>query len=402
MKSLILDNGSFTIKCGYIDDEESVRVIPNSVVQTKRTKRIYIGDQIDISSDLSGLYYRSPFERGYLVHWDAELAIWDRTFTILGCKPSETNLFLSEPLFNFSKIQRATDEIVFEEYQFASMARAPTTRFAVANSGNLIYGNGPNPECILVIDIGHAFSYIVPYHNNRQISAGVRRVDVGGRILTNYLKETVSFRYWNMMDETYIMNAVKERCCFVSQDFRRDIEATRGCIGQRKGNSPLGLEYVLPDFMHSKQGFIKGQGGEEEKQMTDKQLLPLCNERFAIPEALFHPSDIGLEQGGLHQAVVQAVNACPEDLRAVLLANIVLVGGGAGLNGLHQRLQCEVQAMVPHTVRVKVPDDPITWAWRGGCTLAGDNELVSQWQITRDQYQEMGADRVIAHYNMFV
>ncbi|PIA17980.1 ARP6 actin-related protein-like protein 6 [Coemansia reversa NRRL 1564] len=402
MQRLILDNGSFSIKCGYADSEDTVRVIPNSVVRTKRTKRIYIGDQIDTTTDLSGLYYRSPFERGYLLHWDAELAIWDRTFRVLGCKPSETSLFLSEPVFNFKHIQRATDEIVFEEYQFANMARAPVTRFSVANVGKLIYESGPDPECTLVVDVGHAFSYVVPYHNSRQISAGIRRVDVGGRILTNYLKETVSFRYWDMMDETYIMNAVKEQCCFVSQNFKRDLETTRGCIGQRKGNNPLGLEYVLPDFTHSKQGFIKGQGGEVETQMNDKQLLPLCNERFAIPEALFHPSDIGLEQGGLHQAVVQAVNACPEDLRAVLLANIVLVGGGAALNGLKQRLQCEIQAMVPYDVRVNVPDDPTMWAWRGGCLMAKQEDLISQWQISREQYQEMGVDRVIAHYNKFV
>ena len=47
---------------------------------------------------------------------------------------------------------------------------------------------------------------------------------MGGKLLTNHLKELVSFRQWNMMDETYIINDVKESCCFVSPDYKRDIE----------------------------------------------------------------------------------------------------------------------------------------------------------------------------------
>jgi len=49
-------------------------------------------------------------------------------------------------------------------------------------------------------------------------------VDVGGKLLTNHLKELVSYRQWNMMDETSIVNDVKEKCCFLSQDFERDLE----------------------------------------------------------------------------------------------------------------------------------------------------------------------------------
>ena len=55
----------------------------------------------------------------------------------------------------------------------------------------------------------------------------ISRLDVGGKLLTNQLKELVSFRQWNMMDETYVMSDVKESCCYVSQDFRRDLEVTR-------------------------------------------------------------------------------------------------------------------------------------------------------------------------------
>ncbi|KAJ2156892.1 Actin- protein 6 [Coemansia sp. RSA 552] len=397
MRTLVLDNGSFAIKSGYVDSTAAARTIPNTVARTRRTKRVLVGDTIDRATDLSGLYYRSPFERGHLVHWDAELAVWDRILgpECLDCQPTETNLVLTEPVFNFAQLQRTADEIVFEEYGFASLLRGPAPRFSVGNAGDLIYGDGRGePECVLVVDAGHAFTYAVPYQGQKQIDAGVRRVDVGGRMLTNYLKEMVSFRYWDMMDETYIMNAVKEQCCFVSSDFGRDLEATRA------GRS-LGLEYVLPDFSVSRKGFIRGQGGQAELAMDKgtQQVLPLGNERFAVPEALFHPPDVGLAgQGGIHHAVSQAVLACPEDLRAPLLANIVLVGGSANLPGLRQRLEAEVQALAPHPVRVFSPDAPQTWAWDGACSIAS---LDKAYGLTKTQYQEMGADRTIAHFEAF-
>ncbi|KAJ2494117.1 Actin- protein 6 [Coemansia sp. RSA 2052] len=415
MTTLILDNGSYSIKGGYAEDEHP-QLIPNAITRTKRTKRVYVGDLVDTSTDISGLYYRSPFERGFLTKWDCELAVWDRVFSdsVLGCTPSSTNLIVSEPMFNFGQIQRSVDEVVFEEYRFASLVRAPATRLAAIGAGHAIYGDdGGEPECVLIVDIGHSFAYVVPYFRGKQISKGVRRVDVGGRMLTSYLKETVSFRYWDMMDETYIMNAVKEKCCFVSSDFYRDLEAARGCVGGRNGGNALGLDYVLPDFTNSKSGYIRGQGGEAEQGMTDveAQVLPLCNERFAIPEALFSPSDVGLEQGGIHQAVVQAVMACDESLRGVLMANILLVGGTAALPGLCRRLQSEVQAMSPFRVCISMPEDPAAGAWQGGRMLAQGQAVpegaayspptVAEWQLTRAQYQELGPDRVAAHFERF-
>jgi hypothetical protein len=38
-----------------------------------------------------------------------------------------------------------------------------------------------------------------------------RRIDVGGKLLTNYLKELVSFRHWYMMDQTGLRFPALER-----------------------------------------------------------------------------------------------------------------------------------------------------------------------------------------------
>ena len=41
---------------------------------------------------------------------------------------------------------------------------------------------------------------------------------------------------------------------------------------------------------------------------------PLNNERICVPEVLFNPSDIGIQQGGLIDAILQSVNSTHPDL----------------------------------------------------------------------------------------
>lgn len=66
--------------------------------------------------------------------------------------------------------------------------------------------------------------------------------------------------------------------------------------------------------------------------------MTLGNERFTIPELLFHPADIGLNQAGLPEMIMQSLHALPGGLWTGMLANVVLVGGNANIRGLLERL----------------------------------------------------------------
>jgi actin-related protein 6 len=47
---------------------------------------------------------------------------------------------------------------------------------------------------------------------------------------------------------------------------------------------------------------------------------------------------LGSKQGGIAEAIMQAVAGSPEELRSLLLANIILVGGNCKLPGFMERL----------------------------------------------------------------
>jgi actin-related protein 6 len=52
-------------------------------------------------------------------------------------------------------------------------------------------------------------------------------MDLGGKALTNYLKELVSYRSLNVMDETLLIDDAKEKLCFVSLDVPGDLRLAR-------------------------------------------------------------------------------------------------------------------------------------------------------------------------------
>jgi actin-related protein 6 len=85
--------------------------------------------------------------------------------------------------------------MVFEEYGFRSFLVAPAQplslrAWAAARPPNAAASAGVG----LVVDAGFSFTHAVPVCDGRVLSDGVRRINLGGKALTNYLKELVSYR----------------------------------------------------------------------------------------------------------------------------------------------------------------------------------------------------------------
>jgi len=87
-RTLVVDNGAYTIKAGFASTSkqpEDCQVIPNCIARD-RGKKVWIGSQIDHCTDFGEVVYRRPVEKGYLVSWEAEKAVWDNSFLDQGAK----------------------------------------------------------------------------------------------------------------------------------------------------------------------------------------------------------------------------------------------------------------------------------------------------------------------------
>ena len=75
--------------------------------------------------------------------------------------------------------------------------------------------------------------------------------------------ESSFYRQLNVMDETYVINQLKEDTCMVSTDFNNDM-----AMSQKKGkDNPFIVDYVLPDFTTIRRGYVrpKDEAGSVEQ-----------------------------------------------------------------------------------------------------------------------------------------
>ena len=223
----------------------------------------------------------------------------------------------------------------------------------------------------------------MPYYGGKVVPGAVVRVDVGGKLLTNHLKEIVSYRQLQVMDETHVMNQVKEDVCYVTQDFYADMEMAKL---KGEGNTIL-QEYVLPDYSTRRRGFVRQPGSAKASSPSDEQCLRLSNERFTIPEILFHPSDIGLCQMGIPEAVVHSISQTPKEMHPHLYSNILVVGGNTLFPGFYERFVADVRKLVPddYDISVSLPKNPLAYPWLGGRIASSTLPHVSQ-----AEYKEHG------------
>jgi len=394
--------------------------------------------------------------------------------------------------FGFGRVQRRLGACcsAFRYLQLVSFSRTSAHANTSTNASTIVSTNTESLDqqqkqqqlsddgtrCCCVIDSGFSLTHIVPTVDARAISKAIRRINIGGKLLTNLLKEILSYRQFHMMEEFYNVNEAKEALCYVSTQFENELR--HGRDESRAGCRLFDREFVLPDYVKSFQGSVRlpqrlkmllsimnkeerdymkktalalalplsspqsehelqkdeassnlnemddnsmdvdvevdnkdidkkdddkynNTNGEEDSNENDdgndsdnetmeqkrqrilqqrqeeqqrremeeaeRQALLLSVERFTVPELLFRPSDIGMRQLGLAEAIVQSIEACDPVYRAAMYHNIVLTGGNMKIPNLKDRLEKELRSIAPseYTIRVYLPDDPVSFAFMG-------------------------------------
>lgn len=136
-RTLVLDNGAHTIKAGFVrtakagdesaEPSDEPQVISNCIARD-RNRKIYVASDIEKKcKDFGEIVFRRPVEKGYIVNWEAQKEIWDHEFFAedapLKCDPTETRLVLTEQPNALPQLQLNCDQMVFEEFGFASYYR---------------------------------------------------------------------------------------------------------------------------------------------------------------------------------------------------------------------------------------------------------------------------------------
>lgn len=114
---------------------------------------------------------------------------------------------MTEPMFNLPAIQRTTLEIVYEQFGFQSFYAAPAPEFAMHKwAADNAHDSVAQSLSGVVLDAGYSFTHAVPVFDGRAQRAAARRIRLGGKLLTNLMKEWV--RLWSVRKWT-----VSQCCC---------------------------------------------------------------------------------------------------------------------------------------------------------------------------------------------
>ena len=126
-QTFILDAGAHTLKAGFSLPNPSItrdcHTIPNCLARSDRDRRTYIAADLAQCQDFGELAVRRPVEKGYIVNWEGEKAVWEHIFADLKVDAGETNLILTEQPGAPAALERWSDEMVFEEFGFAAYYR---------------------------------------------------------------------------------------------------------------------------------------------------------------------------------------------------------------------------------------------------------------------------------------
>ncbi|OHE99078.1 actin [Colletotrichum orchidophilum] len=344
---IVLDNGSGTIRAGFAGDDLPKCYFPSFVGRPKHLRvlagalegEVFIGQKA--ATELRGLLkIRYPLEHGIVTDWDDMEKIWEYVYGEgLKTLSEEHPVLLTEPPLNPRSNRDTAAQILFETFNVPALY---TSIQAVLS----LYASGRTTG--IVLDSGDGVSHAVPVYEGFAMPSSIRRIDVAGRDVTEYMQMLLrkSGYVFHTSAEKEVVRLIKESVTYVAHDPRKEEKEWANRTDPAKG-----VEYVLPD-------------GHK---------LKIGAERFRAPEILFDPEIIGLEYPGVHQIVVDAINRTDLDLRKSLYSNIVLSGGSTLTRGFGDRLLTELQRLAVKDMRIKIfaPPERKYSTWIGGSILAG-------------------------------
>ena len=370
------------VKCGFAGDNFPAHIFPSIIgrpilraeekVQDIELKDIMVGDEVTKARDMLETSY--PITNGIVKNWDDMIHLYDYTFDQrLKIDPKEHKIMLTEAAMNPKANRQKLVETMFETFGFNGVHCSIQAVLTLYAQG-LLTG--------VVVDSGDGVTHIVPVYEGFALPQSIRRLDVAGRHLTEYLIKLLLLRGYtfNRTADFEVVREIKEKVCYVGYDLELEKKLALE-------TTTVVQSYTLPDG----------------------RVIKVGAERFEAPEALFNPGLLDVDGKGLADLVFEVINTSDINVRPELYKHIVLSGGSTMYPGLPSRLEKEIKALYLKQVakgdreqasklKLRIEDPPRRkhMVFLGGSVLADIMKDKEAFWMTKAEYEEKGIDAVLS------
>ncbi len=193
--------------------------------------------------------------------------------------------------------------------------------------------------------------------------------------------------------EFFLTNLIKEETCYFSRNFNIDMKISS--LKNSENNINM-RTFILPEYRKRSEENLK-------KIPREKHSIMMNSLRFIVPELIFNPNLIGVDEAGLHEGIVKSANECHPDFNNLLLKNIVVNGGNAKFFNFKERLKNELiplSSIDNNPGSVEIYDmnlslgEQVEPVMQGMKIFARNAELLKDLAITKREYDEFGSNSV--------
>lgn len=367
-ESIIIDNGTNTIKAGFSDDDMPRVIIPTVLGKPTSSQGVEEdedkNEQLDIfvgeeALNKGGtLQLSRPIVKGEINDYKTMELIWKHIFYNELLTETKTHaLILTEAPFAVYENRLKMAEIVFENLGVESL-------YITNNSTLSLYANGKTTGT--VVDIGYQTTSFVPIYEGFVLNHAVTKVDTGGKDLTDCFCEIIGKRPGNAQftneGQKSMINELKEKICEVAEDYDSQMKK---CMDQKT---------------------------LETHRLPDNSVVYISGEKYQCPEVLFQPQLFHKDHYGLHEQTFKSIKRCDEDIEKDLFQNVVLCGGSSLFLKIRKKFEKELQSLAPtgKTVKVIAPPERKYSSWLGGAILSSMSSFKNSMFVSKKEWLEAG------------
>ena len=329
--TVIIDVGSSSIRAGYATDDTYPQMYFPCVFAvdeiTKEITGIGLDALVPERRETSKIVY--PWKHS--ARMDKKLqkseylyCLIKFVFAQLHVNPAQVSVILTLSQHVTDEDKQVVGEVLFDQIGVQGVLLQDQEVLALYSYGSL---SG------IVVNVGDRTS-VVSIVDGCVIEGSKFQVPFGGSSVTESLSRFSTekgIRYFSDT-ESYIMRYIKEEIGYVSQNYAEDIHLSKESPAQYARGANMDRFY-LPDH---------------------RKLVSLDSSLFQASEGHFKPSVWGNDVPSLQQMVWQSLQASPIDERKELSNHIYLTGAGTLLVGLPERLEKEMNNLVPSGFHVKI------------------------------------------------